>query len=509
MTVDCAPDGLELLLLADAHHVRHAAHECAVPARKATWGLELMRRALRYARGDGPIDAVVLMGDMVDNGLALGAGKDLEELRGEARSLDAPVIVVPGNHDGDAERMLCLFGDRPGLHQVKGYRLVTFADHYEPDDRATRAEQDLNVLAQTGAHPGSPIIAFQHNPIHPHIESTYPFNLTNATEVMRAYERAGVMLSVSAHYHPGIAAQGVNGVSYLTCPALCEAPFRFVRLSVRGRSFVAREVALHVEPAPPLWDYHVHTHYAYCKDDVTATSALERAQALGVAGVCLTEHAGQLYLSPEDYWSDRFREDAGLIPRERAARRDRMRRFREEMQLLRSPRVGVGLELELDANDELTLLDEDREGWDVLIGAAHTLRSIRRGSSDPHEVARDFMADTECLCSLGVHILAHPFRVFRRAKLPVPIELCRPVAELLATYGVAAEVNYHTNEPDPRFFELCLERGVKIALGSDSHALWEVGDLRPHLRLLEGIVGEGELGRVLRQGFWELGSGSV
>jgi histidinol phosphatase-like PHP family hydrolase len=440
------------------------------------------------------------MGDLVDDGVALGAEKDLEELRSEARSLEVPVIVVPGNHDGDAARMMRLFGDRPGLHRVRGYRLVTFIDRYEPDDKAMRAEHELSVLAQTGEHAGSPIIALQHNPIHPHIESTYPFNLTNAAEVMRAYERAGVMLSVSAHYHPGLAAQDVNGVSYLTCPALCEAPFRFLRLSVRARSFVAREVALQLEPEPPLWDYHVHTEYAYCRDDVTATSALERGQALGVAGMCLTEHAGQLYLSPEDYWPDHFREDAGLIPRERAAGRDRMRRFREEMQALRSPTVGIGLELELDANDELTLLDEDREGWDVLIGAVHMLRSIRRGSSDAGEVARDFMADTERLCALGVHILAHPFRAFRRADLPVPTELYQRVAELLATHGVAAEVNYHTNEPDPRFFELCLEHGVKIALGSDSHALWEVGDLRPHLRLLEGIVGKAELGRVLRQG---------
>jgi histidinol phosphatase-like PHP family hydrolase len=49
---------------------------------------------------------------------------------------------------------------------------------------------------------------------------------------------------------------------------------------------------------------------------------------------------------------------------------------------------------------------------------------------------------------------------------------------------VAAEINFHTNENDPRFFRECVERGVKIALGSDSHDLAEVGEFYPHLEVL-------------------------
>jgi len=71
------------------------------------------------------------------------------------------------------------------------------------------------------------------------------------------------------------------------------------------------------------------------------------------------------------------------------------------------------------------------------------------------------------------------------------------VAELLATYGVAAEVNYHTNEPDPRFFEECLAQGVPIAFGSDAHGLWEIGELTPHLNLLRKIVPDSEIPNVL------------
>jgi histidinol phosphatase-like PHP family hydrolase len=84
----------------------------------------------------------------------------------------------------------------------------------------------------------------------------------------------------------------------------------------------------------------------------------------------------------------------------------------------------------------------------------------------------------------GIDVLAHPFRLFARGKMRVPTELYAPVAELLAEGGVAAEVNFHTHRPDPAFFEQCLERGVKLAMGSDAHAMWEVGHLHPHLDLL-------------------------
>jgi histidinol phosphatase-like PHP family hydrolase/predicted MPP superfamily phosphohydrolase len=498
---------LEILLLADVHYVNHAARECPIPTRKAAWGRELMRRALREARRHGPVDVVVLLGDLVDDGAASGAEDDLRELCEGAGSLETPIIVVPGNHDGDAARLARLFGHEPGVHRIKGYQLLTFADRYEPNDEAARGRDDLDALAQAvAAHPESPVVAFQHNPIHPPIESTYPFNLTNAADVMRAYERAGVLLSVSAHYHPGLAAEAVNGVSYMTCPALCEAPFRFVRLSLAGRSFRVAETQLVLDPPTPLRDFHVHTQYAYCRDDVTAAAAIERAEALGVDGICLTEHAGQLYLSPEDYWSHRFAPDPGLIARERAAGRGRLRRFREEIEPLRSPRVGVGLEVELDGSGGLTLLDEDREGWDVLIGAVHRLANHEAEGASSSDVTRAFMAETERLVSLGIDLLAHPFRYFRRAKMPVPTELYRPVAEALAVHGVAAEINYHTNEPDPAFFAMCLEHGVKIALGSDSHGLWEVGDLNPHLQLLEQIVPRERMGDVLYRGRTQWGT---
>ena len=52
---------------------------------------------------------------------------------------------------------------------------------------------------------------------------------------------------------------------------------------------------------------------------------------------------------------------------------------------------------------------------------------------------------------------------------------------------MAAEINFHGNEPYPEFLELCIREGVKISLGSDSHNLYEVGFFHPHLALLRDL----------------------
>jgi histidinol phosphatase-like PHP family hydrolase len=95
-------------------------------------------------------------------------------------------------------------------------------------------------------------------------------------------------------------------------------------------------------------------------------------------------------------------------------------------------------------------------------------------------------------------VLAHPFRFFTRKGLRKPEHLYPVIAERLAARGVAAEINFHSNDPEPAFFRECLKRGVRLALGSDAHELAEAGDMAPHLRLLESLgLSPQELPRVL------------
>lgn len=115
------------------------------------------------------------------------------------------------------------------------------------------------------------------------------------------------------------------------------------------------------------------------------------------------------------------------------------------------------------------------------IGALHRLSE----SGDFESMKDEFLFLTKALVSSGIHILAHPFRIFRRMGSYEPDRsLYRPVVGMLREHGVVAEINYHTNEPTIDFVKMCLAVGVKLSFRSDAHNLYEIGDFHPHLALL-------------------------
>ena len=68
---------------------------------------------------------------------------------------------------------------------------------------------------------------------------------------------------------------------------------------------------------------------------------------------------------------------------------------------------------------------------------------------------------------------------------------------MLREHGIAAELNFHGNEPPVEFFSMCINSGVRITFGSDSHSLWEVGELAPHLDFLKKCGFNGDLNDIL------------
>jgi histidinol phosphatase-like PHP family hydrolase len=211
-----------------------------------------------------------------------------------------------------------------------------------------------------------------------------------------------------------------------------------------------------------------------------------------VIGFGFSEHADQLYFPREGYF-EKYEVESGKLAVMRESCRaghGRFRQYRELVAPFAAQGVPVGIEAEA-AEDAagLGVLEEDLAGWDYLIGAVHEFRGCPdRGRTEPMcDLERDFMGQTEKLCRAGVNVMAHPFRIFGRRGREVPRHLYRPVAEMLAAHGVAAEINFHCNRPDPEFFALCLELGVRLSVGSDSHAMEEVGALEPHAGLLREL----------------------
>jgi predicted MPP superfamily phosphohydrolase len=238
-----ADSALDLLVISDFHYVRVADHVCPIEVRKSHLGPVLLREALLRLRreGIGP-RLVIILGDVVDNGLAAGAERDLECVAAEARAVGVPVLALPGNHDGDYERFVEILGCRPGLHEIHGYGFLLFHDCVAGGDMTTRPPGALEVPGQVACQrPGLPLVALQHNPLYPRIESRYPFMLTNADAILSGYQEAGVILSLSGHYHPGQVAHRVCGMTCYTVPAACESPFRFAHLRLEGLEVTVRE----------------------------------------------------------------------------------------------------------------------------------------------------------------------------------------------------------------------------------------------------------------------------
>jgi histidinol phosphatase-like PHP family hydrolase len=250
-----------------------------------------------------------------------------------------------------------------------------------------------------------------------------------------------------------------------------------------------------------LIDTHCHTEYAYCATTVAATENIALSKAAGLQGICLVEHAFQLYFDRDDAWSWKWQTDDTLVQKAWKSGRGRMPAYRQFAQGLRDQHNGyvrLGLEVDLRADGSLLLAEEDTQGWNLLVGAVHHIHDFDRDRATQAEAEKLFLRDTERLLVHPIQVLAHPFRFLYHAEIKRPTRLYRTIARWLAASGVAAELNLHWNEPDARFFQECLSLGVKIALATDSHQLEEVGDLSPHLKLLRQIgVCEQDLPAVL------------
>lgn len=481
-------DSLDLLILADLHYVGPGGTARPLPERKGKLALELALRAVRDALRAGRPDAMVLMGDTVERGSAATAREDLAAVRDALAEFGIPLLAVPGNHDGDSGIVAQIFDCRLGIHELGGYALVIFADQYDAEDVCTRPAEAMKLLESARAR-GKPVIVLQHPPVIPRIESDYPYTISGAEEIAAGYAAAGVTLSVSGHYHEGLGPHQAGGVTYLTCPVLCEAPFRYARVRLEGRQVASAEtISLAPAEMARLFDAHMHTEFAYCAAGTRIEPALERVRLLGMPAAGITEHADQLYFPEEGFWGRTDASDINAVRRAVADGHARHAAYRERAFPLRSNRVFLALECDAEVGGRgLAVLDEDLEGYDYLIGAIHYLAKGYDESVPAEEIHRRFMARTEQLAKSNVNVLAHPFRYFPRNNRPVPAELFRPVAELLAAHSVAAEMNFHHNQPDPEFFAICLELGVRISVGSDAHSLEDVGALRPHLELLKEI----------------------
>ncbi len=470
---------MRLAVLSDTHY--QADRQSRVGARRSGIADLLLLRAVHRLNRFVRPDAAVVLGDLVNDGTLPDADEHFRLLRRLLDGLRIPWVAIPGNHDGDQGRFFRHFPPLPEVLDVAGVRLMPFVDPEEPGYNARRRTSDLDRMARSRSDGWrGPVVLLQHVPLFPPGLHACPYNYVNAADVLAAISRHGVTGVIAGHYHEGFGPLPHGGAWFAAAPALCEAPFGYLVVEITPGGVQAERQTLAMPRELGLVDAHVHTHLAYCNENMDIPLARQLAADFGLAGLRFTEHSGHLYFRREQYGHPCFLGGIDAAP-------DADCRMNAYIEALRShgiPPETWGIEVDADYRGSPIARPCDLAMTPFRVGALHGLRSLASQGAPEDTVRNDFLDVTRRFLANRYAVLAHPFRVFRRARRETPSGLIAPVVRMLREHGTAAEINFHTNEPDPSFVRECIEAGVPLAFGSDAHNLYEVGEFFPHLQLL-------------------------
>ncbi|MBQ7298892.1 MAG: metallophosphoesterase [Clostridia bacterium] len=222
---------MKLGLFSDSHY--SSAH-LTCGCRYNSKSLEKMMEAYRMF-GDTGCDLVLCLGDLTDTEASYA--QECDNLRACAAVMDdspIPTLCLMGNHDAfvfTEDAFYKMLGQKHRPHPVSadGVTLLFldachFSDgtHYGPghSDWTNTCYPHTDALRTQLSAADTPVYVFMHQNLDPAIPENH--RLSNDALIRRIFEESGVVHGViSGHYHPGKDSV-VNGIRYLTLPALCE-----------------------------------------------------------------------------------------------------------------------------------------------------------------------------------------------------------------------------------------------------------------------------------------------
>ena len=222
---------MKLGLFSDPHY---SSHEVTCGNRYNSRSLGKISDALEEFRAQG-CEMVICLGDLIDREKA--HEKEIAHLERIAKVVNEkgmPFVSLMGNHDAFAfepDEFYRVLGESafPRTMQFENAAFV-FVDacyfasgvHYAPGDDdwmntyypyAEALQRELETLK-------GDVYVFMHQNIDPDIHVSHC--LSNAEQMRKALEACGrVKCVIQGHYHKG-ADNCVNGIRYLTLPAMCE-----------------------------------------------------------------------------------------------------------------------------------------------------------------------------------------------------------------------------------------------------------------------------------------------
>lgn len=219
-----------------------------------------------------------------------------------------------------------------------------------------------------------------------------------------------------------------------------------------------------IGPAHVNRDLQVHT--TATDGEGTIGELIDRAQALGLGEIALTEHVRRT--------STHFH------------------RFAEEV---RRQRHGAGVQvyvgMETKVLDEAGTLDVSPEALaeaEIVLGSVHRFpvgegRFAPAGGFEYPEAAKRELALALGLISHApIHVLAHPGGMCQRAFGQFPREYFVMLMEASLARGVAIEINSAYTRDLDGFLAICREVNPLVSVGSDVHRVRDLGACRDLLR---------------------------
>jgi len=453
----------------------------------------LLRAINRFNRWIIP-DIVIICGDLVDGNDNDVARLWVEKIRQILEKLGCPYIAVRGNHDPSADYFYKVFECKEQI-DFAGIRFLVFDDRQEPEFCASRTAEQISRFKNARANFNGPIISVQHVPLFPAGMAECPYVYTNAEQIIAEMKKQNIFMAISGHYHKGLGHIQSQGMNFIAAPAASESPFKYMVVEVDGEKVSATTDCMQLPPELELVDRHVHTQLAYCSENMDAASILKLYKDFGLADIVFTEHSGQLYFNRDSFWAgDCFVNGLADIKK----KENRMEQYFELMKRNNVPAKSIGLEVDFDYSGRAMIKPADKSRAGFLMGSIHKLAEMWKQPIDMQAVQQEYLFRTEAVLKSGVSVLAHPFRLFHRNGGELSVDLFSKVIKMLKDYKTAAEVNFHSQEAEFEFVKMCIDSGVKLSLSSDCHNMYELGELWPHLKMLEKAgVSKQDLKKVL------------
>lgn len=223
---------MKIGLFADAHYSRA---ETLCGTRMPSLSLSKIREAMETFRTEN-VDICICLGDITDCA-PTDTKQDVESCFREAlaliKSYHIPFYLVPGNHD-----YLMMTGNElleagiqipPYTLSVGGYRLIFLDANYRSngcrfdvagvewtDSNLPKEQCDFLKAALEKAD--NNCIVCIHENLDPLVESRHI--VKNAENIRKIIKGRAIMV-LQGHYHPG-AEHTIDGIPYITIPAMCE-----------------------------------------------------------------------------------------------------------------------------------------------------------------------------------------------------------------------------------------------------------------------------------------------